>query len=188
MHCVHICCWVTRESLSRTSCLWFSFRCIGPGHSQEKQVAKSKYEEDLYLHNHTSVWGSYWEAGKWGYECCHQFVKSSYCLGAAGKNADNNVLKQIEANAEKVSSAVPAPDVGNKLDTVVKRPLDGSWCQLSICGFHTHEDRLLVHHSRATQIKPIHGMSPLSSPPPPVARVICYGQCRSPPPTLFCSP
>ncbi|KAK9767928.1 mRNA splicing protein [Basidiobolus ranarum] len=47
---------------------------------QERAVAKSKYEEDVYINNHTSVWGSYWEDGRWGYKCCHSSVKNSYCV------------------------------------------------------------------------------------------------------------
>ena len=34
-----------------------------------------------------SVWGSYWEEGKWGYACCHSLLKGSYCTGEAGKLA-----------------------------------------------------------------------------------------------------
>lgn len=51
---------------------------------QEKAEARSKYEEDVYILNHTQVWGSYWENGKWGFACCKQFSKSAYCLGSAG--------------------------------------------------------------------------------------------------------
>ena len=35
--------------------------------------------------NHTSVWGSFWNEGKWGFKCCYSFVKMSYCTGAAGR-------------------------------------------------------------------------------------------------------
>ncbi|KAF4518255.1 hypothetical protein B566_EDAN010401 [Ephemera danica] len=55
---------------------------------QDKPVVRSRYEEDQLLNNHNSVWGSYWEAGQWGYKCCHSFVKNSYCVGEAGKTAD----------------------------------------------------------------------------------------------------
>ncbi len=66
---------------------------------EEKPIIRSRYEEDrsvdiakvsLLLHsfilfsyhnNHTSVWGSYWKSGQWGYECCHSVVKNSYCVG-----------------------------------------------------------------------------------------------------------
>lgn len=53
---------------------------------QDKAVAKSKYEEDVYTNNHTSVWGSYWQEGRWGYSCCHSFIRNSYCTGDAGKS------------------------------------------------------------------------------------------------------
>lgn len=53
----------------------------------ETAVAKSKYEEDVYMNNHTSVWGSWWKDRCWGYTCCHQIAKNSYCTGAAGIEA-----------------------------------------------------------------------------------------------------
>uniref|UniRef100_F6UA83 Pre-mRNA-splicing factor SLU7 n=1 Tax=Xenopus tropicalis TaxID=8364 RepID=F6UA83_XENTR len=60
---------------------------------QEKAVAKSKYEEDILINNHICIWGSYWKEGRWGYKCCHSFVKMSYCTGEAGK--DINVSSSI---------------------------------------------------------------------------------------------
>ncbi|XP_064601916.1 pre-mRNA-splicing factor SLU7-like [Liolophura sinensis] len=54
---------------------------------QEKPVIRSKYEEDTYINNHTTVWGSYWKDGVWGYKCCYSCVKESYCTGEAGKEA-----------------------------------------------------------------------------------------------------
>ncbi|KAK8816236.1 hypothetical protein WA556_001181, partial [Blastocystis sp. ATCC 50177/Nand II] len=47
-------------------------------------IPKSKYEEDVYPGNHTSVWGSWYnrEEGKWGYACCHLCVKNAYCLAS----------------------------------------------------------------------------------------------------------
>ncbi|PKY50363.1 pre-mRNA-splicing factor SLU7 [Rhizophagus irregularis] len=48
---------------------------------QERAKAKSKYEEDVYINNHVSVWGSYWANGQWGYKCCHSFIKNSNCTG-----------------------------------------------------------------------------------------------------------
>ncbi|XP_071492441.1 pre-mRNA-splicing factor SLU7-like [Diadema antillarum] len=54
---------------------------------QEKAKVKSKYEEDIFLNNHQSVWGSYWKDGQWGYKCCHSLVRGSYCTGQAGKLA-----------------------------------------------------------------------------------------------------
>lgn len=54
---------------------------------QEKAKAKSKYEEDVFLSNHRTVWGSYWKEGRWGFRCCHSYVRGSYCTGEAGKEA-----------------------------------------------------------------------------------------------------
>lgn len=52
-----------------------------------RAVAKSKYAEDVFLNNHTSVWGSWWANFQWGYECCHSTIKNSYCTGEDGKRA-----------------------------------------------------------------------------------------------------
>ncbi|XP_059617216.1 pre-mRNA-splicing factor Slu7 [Phlebotomus argentipes] len=54
---------------------------------QEKQIVRSRYEEDVFINNHTTVWGSHWNVGQWGYKCCHSFIKNSYCLGESGKTA-----------------------------------------------------------------------------------------------------
>ncbi|CAL4098842.1 unnamed protein product, partial [Meganyctiphanes norvegica] len=58
----------------------------------EKQVIRSKYEEDVYPGNHSSVWGSYWRDGNWGYKCCHAFIKSAYCTGETGKRANAKII------------------------------------------------------------------------------------------------
>ncbi|XP_030022879.2 pre-mRNA-splicing factor Slu7 [Manduca sexta] len=68
----------------------------------EKQLAKSKYEEDVLINNHTSVWGSYWRDGQWGYKCCHSFIKMSYCVGEAGKSV------VLEVPEEKPSTSTVA--------------------------------------------------------------------------------
>ena len=52
-----------------------------------KAEAKSKYAEDVFINNHTSVWGSWWANFQWGYACCHSTVKNSYCTGNEGKIA-----------------------------------------------------------------------------------------------------
>lgn len=59
-----------------------------------KTAAKSKYAEDVYPGNHTSVWGSWWSDFKWGYACCRSFVKNSYCTGEAGIQAFEAAEKQ----------------------------------------------------------------------------------------------
>ncbi|KAH3706704.1 hypothetical protein DPMN_066092 [Dreissena polymorpha] len=68
----------------------------------EKPTVRSKYQEDVYINNHTSVWGSYWNAGRWGYKCCCSFIKESYCTGLAG----------IEAAQERSLIAVQGEENG----------------------------------------------------------------------------
>ncbi|KAK4149112.1 Pre-mRNA splicing Prp18-interacting factor-domain-containing protein [Chaetomidium leptoderma] len=58
-----------------------------------RKAAKSKYAEDVFVNNHTSVWGSWWSDFKWGYACCHSFVKNSYCTGDMGRQA----IKEADA-------------------------------------------------------------------------------------------
>jgi hypothetical protein len=49
----------------------------------------------VLINNHTAVWGSYWRDGAWGYACCHQFVKNSYCIGDAGSKAADEQTAQV---------------------------------------------------------------------------------------------
>jgi pre-mRNA-processing factor SLU7 len=62
------------------------------GPVKAKQVAlKSKYEEDIFINGHTTVWGSYFHIGafEWGYADDHSLIKSSYCTGENGKKAND---------------------------------------------------------------------------------------------------
>lgn len=52
-----------------------------------KASTRSKYAEDVFVNNHTSVWGSWWRNFEWGYACCHSVVKNSYCTGDEGRVA-----------------------------------------------------------------------------------------------------
>ncbi len=54
----------------------------------------------MLINNHTSVWGSWWHDGTWGYACCHQTVKNSYCTGKAGERAAAETAAQMVANME----------------------------------------------------------------------------------------
>lgn len=68
---------------------------------QERVVARSKYEEDVYVNNHTAVWGSWWRDGAWGYRCCHQTVRMSYCTGQAGIEAAEASGDLMRANLQR---------------------------------------------------------------------------------------
>ncbi|XP_071746393.1 pre-mRNA-splicing factor SLU7 [Lepeophtheirus salmonis] len=72
---------------------------------EEELIARSKYEEDIHPGNHTSVWGSYWKGGQWGFSCCHSFIKNSYCTGEAGKETSEILaIPSATENVEKEES------------------------------------------------------------------------------------
>ena len=56
-----------------------------PKNAPKAPVAKSKYPEDVHPNNHSSVFGSWWADGQWGYQCCHSTVRNSWCAGEEGK-------------------------------------------------------------------------------------------------------
>lgn len=72
---------------------------------QEKARVKSRYEEDVYTSNHTSVWGSYWKDFKWGFQCCHSSIKESYCTGEAGIKAQQESSMILAAPGQSHTAA-----------------------------------------------------------------------------------
>lgn len=78
-----------------------------------RKEAKSKYAEDVLLNNHTSVWGSWWSNFKWGYGCCHSFIKNSYCTGEEGKEAWEAAERQ-RTGANLIEEAPAAGDAADE--------------------------------------------------------------------------
>lgn len=74
-------------------------RVVG-GSAAARGPRRSRWEEDVLVNNHTSVWGSWWHDGHWGYACCHSLVKNSICTGEAGKQAQQ---------AQQAPQAPPPP-------------------------------------------------------------------------------
>lgn len=65
---------------------------------QEMSLPRSKYEEDVFINNHTTVWGSWWKDHQWGYKCCKQTIRNSYCTGTAGIEAAEAAGDLMKAN------------------------------------------------------------------------------------------
>jgi pre-mRNA-processing factor SLU7 len=64
----------------------------GPAGKAQKLVPlKSKYEEDVFMNGHTTVWGSYFHVGafQWGYTDDHSMIRNSYCTGENGRKAND---------------------------------------------------------------------------------------------------
>ncbi|CAH2051104.1 unnamed protein product [Thlaspi arvense] len=80
-----------------------------------EMLPKSRYDEDVFTNNHTSVWGSWWKDQQLGYKCCKQSVRNSYCTGSAGIEAAESVLDLMKANIEnKEASGESVKTVGKK--------------------------------------------------------------------------
>lgn len=71
---------------------------INVAYFKEAALPKSKYEEDVYINNHTTVWGSWWKDHQWGYKCCKQTIRNSYCTGSAGIEAAEAATKLLKTN------------------------------------------------------------------------------------------
>lgn len=68
---------------------------------QEKVVPRSKYQEDVYVHGHTQIYGSFFEKGQWGYKCCRALQKQAYCTGIAGRSGANVPMKAPPVEEEE---------------------------------------------------------------------------------------
>lgn len=86
---------------------------------QEIALPRSKYEEDVFINNHTSVWGSWWKDHQWGYKCCKQTIRNSYCTGTAGIEAAEAAGDLMKANIARKEAAEDAqtPTEQKKLAT-----------------------------------------------------------------------
>lgn len=73
-------------------------------------MPRSKYQEDIYVHGHTQIYGSFFAKGQWGYKCCRALQKQAYCTGIAGRSGANVPMKappveeEIEEDAEEPKS------------------------------------------------------------------------------------
>lgn len=94
----------------------------------EKPVVRSKYEEDVFINNHTSVWGSYWNDGCWGYKCCHLFIKNSYCTGNSGKEAAEQASRVVilppDNEDDDLLITQTNPEITKEIDTqpIITKP------------------------------------------------------------------
>ena len=90
----------------------------------EKNVIKSRYEEDIYPNNHTSVWGSFWNEDRWGFACCHSFVRNSYCTGEAGKTYVSEDLPSASHTIEAESAVVDDQTEETEEKTLMEMHID----------------------------------------------------------------
>lgn len=75
---------------------------------RERLKVKSKYMEDVFINNHTSVWGSWYDmvTGSWGYACCRSTIHVSYCAGKAAIEAAQS--SSAQSMLAGPSSSIPS--------------------------------------------------------------------------------
>ncbi|MEW5309663.1 MAG: hypothetical protein WDW38_001533 [Sanguina aurantia] len=83
----------------------------------QEAKARSKYEEDVMVNNHTHVWGSWWGSGVWGYGCRHATVRNSYCTGKAGSHAAVAMGEQMLANMEAKAGEAEASELKKRQES-----------------------------------------------------------------------
>lgn len=81
--------------------------CRGQVIKGQETVVRSRYDEDVYPGNHTSVWGSFWADGRWGYACCKSHLKNALCMG--------DRVEQVAQQQKLNKSADAADQSGEKL-------------------------------------------------------------------------
>ena len=64
----------------------------------QRATVKSKYVEDVFENEHTTVWGSFWRAHRWGYACCHSLVRNSYCTGMIIEEKEIEFQSNLQPN------------------------------------------------------------------------------------------
>ena len=98
----------------------------GPDSKVQRMALKSKYEEDVFINGHTTVWGSYFHVGafQWGYADDHSLIRSSYCTGENGRiaNDESNTMRfgtgvagsAALAQARVMLKAMPSSETSSK--------------------------------------------------------------------------
>ena len=73
---------------------------------------KSKYEEDVLLGSHTSVWGSYFDVsiGSWGFKCCKRCVPNFDCMS----------IERSQERAPHIYGSPAGPEAASSPDTCVR--------------------------------------------------------------------
>jgi pre-mRNA-processing factor SLU7 len=74
----------------------------GNGNKAKQMALKSKYEENVFINGHNTVWGSFFHVGAftWGYADDHSLLRNSYCTGENGRKAND------EANAMRYGTGL----------------------------------------------------------------------------------
>eukprot|EP00980_Cylindrotheca_fusiformis_P021169 scaffold8136_cov127-Cylindrotheca_fusiformis.AAC.9 len=104
-------------------------RLLKGASAKPKQVAlKSKYEEDVYINGHYTVWGSYFHLGafEWGYADDHSLIRNSFCTGENGRRANDEAHALRYGTGQAGSAALAQARGMLKAIPEAQRQQDGS--------------------------------------------------------------
>mmetsp|Transcript_17393 Transcript_17393/g.26391 ORF Transcript_17393/g.26391 Transcript_17393/m.26391 type:complete len:634 (-) Transcript_17393:2380-4281(-) len=97
-------------------------RLIKGGVATKREALISKYQEDVFVNGHKTVWGSYFHKGafRWGYADDHSLIRNSYCTGENGRKVNDEANKMkygtgvagsaALAQAREMLKAIPAAE------------------------------------------------------------------------------
>ena len=85
----------------------------------ERVPVRSRYIEDVYENGHTSVWGSFYDNGEWGYDCCRQTIKHALCTGERGKALRRQIKDRLKAVSTDAKAPAPAQSIASALAAAV---------------------------------------------------------------------
>lgn len=76
--------------------------------AQGREKLQSRYEEDIFINGHKSVWGSFFHKGAfaWGYADDHSLIKNSYGTGENGRIANDEANEMMYGTGKAGSAAL----------------------------------------------------------------------------------
>ena len=99
---------------------------VGGSKQKTRVPIPCKYEEDVHVNGHVSVWGSYFHKGafRWGYSDDHSLIRSSYGTGINGRIA-NDESNELQYGSGVAGSAMLA-SARKMLEVIPKSSLNGN--------------------------------------------------------------
>jgi len=88
---------------------------------RERALVQSKYQEDVMVGNHSSVWGSWFDpvSKTWGFACCQQTMKNAYCIPLKTRVVEEQEAAAGETDIAAAPSAPAASSGGGGTATPI---------------------------------------------------------------------
>lgn len=136
---------------------------------RERAYVKSKYEEDLLVGNHSSIWGSWYDPAQkaWGFACCQQCMKNAYCVPLKRRSLEAEEAVQEEGDAEAAEGQEEASQSSSSSDSG-EREDDGKTAEERRLAIAEKRRARALQGLRVQQIEAA-GSAPVPAAPPKMA-------------------